>query len=293
MTTETKRGSNGGNARAEKLSKDDRSRIAREAAQIRWAKKDGPKPLVDPEVTKVVDHIAAGIKKSLDGILQENGLLSDGEVLHGDIYPTYGGIERGSIPITAPNVTLPVQAAPEPPPPPPVPVPTVTPTPSPVAPPKPPRRQTKPKPKAFKDASSYAQKRLEEAIRERAEAMGKVAMLNAEIPSLVAIIRALGMTPNMAGFQDFTAQMPTMYPQPMNGTTPGSFAPPAESYHNAPNPIDPALYATNAAPVTGLAPALQQAPLIPNTSLGGAVDLGYVPQEDEGPPLPSMGGGWH
>jgi hypothetical protein len=292
MTAESKRGSNGGNARAEKLTKEQRSEIAKAAAAKRWGKKE-EKPLLDPEYTKIVDHIATGIKKSLDGILQENGLLSEGEVLHGDIYPTYGGIERGSIPIVMPNVTSPIQATPEPPPQPPAPVPTVTPTPASVAPPKPARRQAKPIPKAFKGASSYAGKRLAEAIRERAEAMGKVAMLNAEIPSLVQIIRALGMTPNMEGFQDFTAQMPSMYPQPINGMTPNSFAPPSDPYSNAPNPIDPALYATNAAPVTGLAPAVQHAPLIPNTSLGGAVDLGYVPEEEEGPPLPSMGGGWH
>ena len=37
-------------------------------------------------------------------------------------------------------------------------------------------------------------KRLADAIKERAEAMGKVNMLNAEIPSLVQIIKALKTT---------------------------------------------------------------------------------------------------
>lgn len=65
--------------------------------------------------------------------------------------------------------------------------------------PKPLKRTRKsPTPKAFKGASSYAEKRLAEAIKERAEAMGKVAALNAEIPSLVQIIRALGTTQNPA-----------------------------------------------------------------------------------------------
>ena len=66
--------------------------------------------------------------------------------------------------------------------------------------------------KEFGKAHSYAEKRLAEALKERAEAMGKVAMLNAEIPSLVQIIRALGMTPNVNGFQDFTAPIPNMAP---------------------------------------------------------------------------------
>jgi hypothetical protein len=47
-------------------------------------------------------------------------------------------------------------------------------------------------PREFAGAHGYAEKRLAEAIRERAECMGKLAMLNAEIPSLVQIIKALG-----------------------------------------------------------------------------------------------------
>ena len=53
MAEATKRGSNGGNARAEKLTKEQRSAIAKNAAAKRWAKpKDNPKPLIDPETTK-------------------------------------------------------------------------------------------------------------------------------------------------------------------------------------------------------------------------------------------------
>ena len=40
--TESKRGSNGGTARAEKLTKEQRSEIAKDAAKKRWAKKDVP-----------------------------------------------------------------------------------------------------------------------------------------------------------------------------------------------------------------------------------------------------------
>ena len=48
-----------------------------------------------------------------------------------------------------------------------------------------------PAPKTFRDAHSYAEKRLAAALKERAQAMNKLAMLNAEIPSLIQIINAL------------------------------------------------------------------------------------------------------
>ena len=142
--------------------------------------------------------------------------------------------------------------------------------------------------KEFGKAHSYAEKRLAEALKERAEAMGKVAMLNAEIPSLVQIIKALGMTPNMSGFQDFTAPIPNMNPYQQ---------PPYQQPQPFPsqdiNPIDPALYATNSNPLPGLAPAVANAPVVLNKPMGGAMDLDYVPkEEDEGPGLPKMGGGW-
>ena len=142
--------------------------------------------------------------------------------------------------------------------------------------------------KEFGKAHSYAEKRLAEALKERAEAMGKVAMLNAEIPSLVQIIKALGMTPNMNGFQDFTAPIPNMnpYQQPQ-------YQQPQPFPSQEANPIDPALYATNSSPLPGLAPAVANAPVVLNQPMGGAMDLDYVPKaEDEGPGLPRMGGGW-
>ena len=154
-------------------------------------------------------------------------------------------------------------------------------------PPKPIQKRRKPMVKEFGKAHSYAEKRLAEALKERAEAMGKVAMLNAEIPSLVQIIKALGMTPNMSGFQDFTAPIPNMNPYQI---------PPYQQPQTIPshdiNPIDPALYATNSNPLPGLAPAIANSPVVTNKPLGGAIDLDFTPTEDEGPPLPRMGGGW-
>ena len=81
MTESTVRGANGGNARAAKLSKEQRSNIAKQAAAKRWANKDEPKPLIDPEITKEVDYLAAGIKKSIVDILHENGLHTEDEIL--------------------------------------------------------------------------------------------------------------------------------------------------------------------------------------------------------------------
>jgi hypothetical protein len=60
------------------------------------------------------------------------------------------------------------------------------------------RLPVRPAPKEFRGAHSYAEKRLAEAIKERAQAMHKLSMLEAEIPSLVQIIRALQNTPQSA-----------------------------------------------------------------------------------------------
>ena len=89
-------------------------------------------------------------------------------------------------------------------------------------PPKPAKRKLRPMPQQFKGASGYAEKRLAAAIKERAEAMGRVAALNAEIPSLVTVINALKSTQSlpMVQMQDFMmpsytqpTQMPYAQPQ--------------------------------------------------------------------------------
>jgi hypothetical protein len=269
MTESTVRGANGGNARAAKLSKEQRSNIAKQAAAKRWAKKDEPKPLIAPEITKEVDYIAVGIKKSIVDILHENGLHTDDEIL------VAKPPSNAPLLISGPTMTVPFIYREEP-------------KPTPPEPPKAAQRRKKPMVKEFGKAHSYAEKRLAEALKERAEAMNKVAMLNAEIPSLVQIIKALGMTPNMNGFQDFTAHIPNTMPtyqQPQ-------YQPPIEHSPAAPNNIDPALFQANSNPLPGLAPALANAPVVANKPLGGAIDLDFVPVDDEGPELPKMGGGW-
>lgn len=148
-----------------------------------------------------------------------------------------------------------------------------TPSPSPVATPpvepvqKRPRAKRKPMPKPFGDAHSYAERRLAEAIKERAECLNKLAVLNAEIPSLTQIIKALKST-EVSIDPVAMSQMAVQVPQT----------------------LDPARYTPNGAG------AQIQTPQIPQTmgARGGAMDF-EAPQEDENQFLPSggvLGGKW-
>ena len=246
MTAESKRGSNGGTARAEKLSKDDRSRIAREAAQIRWHKKDEPQPVIDPKVTKEIDYLANGIKKSLGTMLAP--LASPPIVtLQGDPMP---------------QIYIPAPTQP----------------PEPAKPAKPVQKRRNPIPKAFKGASSYAEKRLAEALKERAEAMNVVAARNAEIPSLVAVIVALGGNPNIGNNAMMT------YPQMDNGGYQSSYPPKIGSIapYSQVDPlesgpgIDPALFQANSGAVPRANTPMPQAEMVPGAAVGGTEELPWV-----------------
>jgi hypothetical protein len=145
------------------------------------------------------------------------------------------------------------------------------------------RRARKPVPKEFGKAHSFAEKRLATALKERGEYMQRVAMLNAEIPSLVQIIRALGGTVNPQALsvpmQGFPAPDGSMVPMQM---------PTVDLPQMPPDGIDPNLYRTNAAPVPGLPPPT--APIIPGAAMGGGMDLDYTPRDDE--PPKRGGDGW-
>jgi hypothetical protein len=256
MTEPSVRGANGGNARAAKLTKEQRSAIAVMAAKKRWGKPKEEKIFSD---SQDAERTQAFSKQLIE-------LKSTTVTI-----PSPPEFAPSIVTTLPPSQSQPLIYIPPPP-----------------EPPKPPKIRRKPMVKEFGKAHSYAEKRLSEAIKERAEAMGKVAMLNAEIPSLVQIIKALGMTPNMNGFQDFTAHIPNTMPtyqQPQ-------YQPPIEHSPAAPNNIDPALFQANSNPLPGLAPALANAPVVANKPLGGAIDLDFVPVDDEGPELPKMGGGW-
>ena len=92
-----------------------------------------------------------------------------------------------------------------------------TPLPTPVAAPIAHQKRKKPRMvKEFGAAHSYAQKRLDEALREHALAMSKIPVLREEIKYLSGVIKSLGQVPNLDGLQqDLIAPTPGInYPPP-------------------------------------------------------------------------------
>lgn len=180
MAEESKRGASGGNARALKLSKEQRSAIAKEAAKRRWdakRKADADKAdpssdsweVPDPPVNESTPNPDNGEKHCPACLAGES--LEEGEGTH--ILAT---VEH---PVTLPAAFQDAEA-------------TVI-LPAPPAPPqKPPKRQSKPMPKELKTASSYAEKRLPQAIKEKADLLVEVARREAEIQELTRVIQALG-----------------------------------------------------------------------------------------------------
>jgi hypothetical protein len=276
MTEQNKRGSNGGAARKAKLSPERRREIAKQAAAKRWAKKDEPKPLIDPEITKEVDYLAAGIKKSIVDILHENGLRTDDEIL------VAKPPSNAPLLISGPTMTVPFIYREEP-------------KPTPPEPPKAVQKRRKPMVKEFGKAYSRAEKLLEEALKKRSEAVKIIIACNEDIPMYVNVIKSLGGTvdPQAMRAVDIRSLDSASPAQNMNFYQPPQYQQPQTAPIQDVNPIDPALYATNANPVPGLSPAIANAPVVLNKPLGGAIDLGYTPVDEEaGPGLPNMGGGW-
>ena len=294
MSEETKRGSNGGIARKEKLTPEQRSAIAVAAAKKRWGKvQEDPKveKLKGISVEELGPQTVAQVQKvilirEMETALQEQANPTPepkenhcpacvaGEPLGKGVHIA-GSAEH-------PFPTKPTQIIDAPP------VFVEVPPQQ-----KPTRRQPRPMPKEFKSASSYAERRLPLAIKEKSEHVGAVAKLDAEINDLVRVINALG------GKVDPQAMQP-MYP-PMNYGAPGMpfpavagtypMAPPNPAFQAPPDTgIDPNLFTANSGPVPGT-PSIPPGQLIPRTSAGGAMDLDYVPREEE-EKLPSMGKGW-
>jgi hypothetical protein len=180
-----------------KLSKEERSQIAKD----RWAKIKAAKAQNTPQVGKVVagevrPPFEIGDTPDPSG-RDENGVPSIVGLGDGAITPN-GVFVPDQPPVPVDEITLEKiatgkfaigTAAPAPPP-----VPAPAPQLTPVA-PKKPKRYTGPK--EFSVALKAAENRLAKAINERAEAMGKLAGLNAEIPSLLQIIQALKGSSNL------------------------------------------------------------------------------------------------
>jgi hypothetical protein len=263
MTEPSARGSNGGKARKEKLSPERRKEIGKLAAAKRWAK---PKETIEI------------------GMMAQAGNATTLDPASGMMEPKTETIVLQAIPVSAP-------AAPPPRPP----APPITYTPSDPEPLKPPKNRRKPMVKEFGKAYSRAEKLLEEALKKRSEAVKIIIACNEDIPMYVNVIKSLGGTvdPQAMRAVDIRSLDVTSAAQNMNLYQPPQYQHPHTIPSQDVNPIDPALYLTNTNPLPGLAPAIANSPVVLNKPLGGAIDLGYTPvDEDAGPGLPNMGGGW-
>ena len=244
MTEEAKRGSNGGNARNVKLSPERRREIAQAAAKKRWEKKkEIPQ---DPNITAVDTNALRDA-----GILVATTTTDEPQEKHCPACLAGESLEEGEgthiLATVEHPVTLPVAfqdaeasvVVPEPPP----------------AHQKPAKRVSKPMPKELKTASSYAEKRLPQAIKEKADLLVEVARREAEIQELTRVIQALG------------GQAPVGIPSG-----------PMASYPPAPQPYalpDPYPEYTQTAPV---APVVTP-PRGMRAGGAAALDLGFLAQE--------------
>ena len=187
-----------GKVEKQKLNKEERSQIAKD----RWAKIRAKKEKEQP-LTPTFDRQTERGLEQLDAAIE-------GSPIPPDLPPSSGRDENGvpSIVGLGDGTITPNGAfVPDHPPIP------VAPTVPPPAPQLAPVRVPKPKrytgPKEFSVALKAAENRLAKAINERAEAMGKLAGLNAEIPSLLQIIQALKGSNNLPPAQyDFSGSVP-------------------------------------------------------------------------------------
>jgi hypothetical protein len=205
-----KRGSRGGAARALKLTKEERSAIAREASKARWeaVRRKSAEPAAVSEAAPIdlpapsLDPIPQGPEEKHCPACLAGESLEEGEGTH--ILAT---VEH---PIQLPAAFQDADAS-------------VVVAEPPAAPQKPSKRQTKPMPKELKTASSYAEKRLPQAIKEKADLLVEVARREAEIQELTRVIQALGGQapvgiPSNGSGQSYPnpahqPQLPPMYPE--------------------------------------------------------------------------------
>jgi hypothetical protein len=270
MTEPSARGSNGGKARKEKLSPERRKEIGKLAAAKRWAKKVETAPNAEPFADLPVQ--------------ESHPIPSETQEYHCPACLNGQTLEKGEGTHVLATVEHPAYSLPT----------TTVPTPLP-EPPKTIQRRRKPMVKEFGKAYSRAEKLLEEALKKRSEAVKIIIACNEDIPMYVNVIKSLGGTvdPQAMRAVDIRSLDVTSAAQNMNLYQPPQYQHPHTIPSQDVNPIDPALYATNTNPLPGLSPAIANAPVVLNKPLGGAIDLGYTPvDEDEGPGLPKMGGGW-
>ncbi len=185
-----------GKAKKQKLSKEERSQIAKD----RWTKIKTGKAH-DGDVIATITTPLSRIHFSEVGTIDPKDLerMADEAPAREPIADIF----------SVPKKPL-AEQEPEPiPAPPPAPAPTIEVPAAQLAPVRVPKPKRYTGPKEFSGALKAAEKRLAKAINERAEAMGKLAGLNAEIPSLLQIIQALKGSNNLppAPF-DFSGGVP-------------------------------------------------------------------------------------
>lgn len=259
MADNAKRGASGGNARAAKLSKEERSAIAKQAAQRRWSNNksesvtDGvkiPDSVIPVDLTTVPDSYSSATTSGAITTVPQESIAE-------------------SLPYTTPIIP-----SPEPPKSPQKPS---EPTPA----EKGRRRASKEKPvsKVYRQALSIAEKEYSETVEELAFHDEMAARMKSRLPRLIQTIRALG------GTIDPQAIMIEEYQGLGNGSgqrLQPSFGPITPQQLSTVNPmpndsgIDPALYQANSGPIPR-STLSAQAPLIDSgVALGGTEELDWV-----------------
>jgi hypothetical protein len=250
-------------ARKQKLSPAERS----QAAKDRWAKRR------NSVVAQNDANIVVALPESshpLDGLIANAIANAPEGVDRIDIVTTEGSV-IASADVSQPQVTV-------------AQLPAYAPQ-SPSAAPKKPKRYTGPK--EFSVALKAAENRLAKAITERGETAGRLAALNAEIPSLLGIINALKGPQNYAPPAPYNASVP--YDLSLGMPNAAVFQAPMPHFQPPINPMEMIQNASAALPVSRASGgAIQFSPEVLGSLEG--------PEDDDNPDKyitgPLAGGGW-
>ena len=278
--SETKRGSNGGNARKEKLSKDRRREIAQEAAKKRWAKKketpvvveyayvnQGTGEKTEPSPIPVPFIYKEDPKSNPESFGETE---STQEPKHCPACLNGQNIEKGEGTHLLLTVEHPYDPGPS--------VSQLTRinnSPSPAE--KGRKRASKEKPvsKVYGKALSVAEKEYEEAVEELVFHDEMAARLKAKMPRLIQTIRVLGGTIDpQVETAEFNRFNHVSGPQ---SSVNFGYTPSQQPVFNNPMKdmpeIEQSLYLANSGPVPRQNPVIQPAERIGGEPFGGAVDL--------------------
>lgn len=259
MIDSTVRGANGGNARAAKLTKEQRSAIAKQAAAKRWAtpKIYMEEPRFIPAVSPRPEGWDFGARVEAPASTTIELGPTTIETFHEQLPPPI--IVTIPTPQPAPIPYIPPPAAPEPP--------------------KPSKSRRKPIVKEFSKAYSRAEKLLEEALKKRSDAVKVIIACNEDIPMYVNVINSLGGTVDPQAMK--TVDIRSLNG---NGTTPNAmpayqmpaYQSPQSVPPRSPLEIDSALFHANSGPIPGISTPIQKPEIISGVVIGGTEE--YVPR---------------